>query len=91
MDKDLIKAISEVVGFDVTDREECADNSDCNMGRMYDTKEEAISVCNKMNTLGKHFGWEKYKVYLYTYYPTNYYVCLTVSEYDKENIFYKPL
>ena len=92
MNKDFVNALNDVLGFDVSNQKECIDNSCCGVGTLFDTKEEATECYLKANALGDFFGWEKYKVYLYTYRPENKYVCMTDSEYEESNkAFYKPL
>lgn len=89
MNKDfVVNALSDVLGFDVTNQEECIDNSCCGIGTLFDTKEEATKSCLKANALGDFFGWEKYKVYET---KRGDYVCMTETEYKENKDFYRPL
>lgn len=92
MDKTFANALSDVLGFDVTNQEECIENSSCGVGTLFDTKEKATECCLKVNALGDFFGWEKYKVYEYNGSKT-YYTCMTETEYKeyRSTAHYKPL
>lgn len=92
MDKTFANALSDVLGFDVTNQEECIENSTCGVGTLFDTKEKATACALKVNALGDFFGWEKYKVYEYIGRKSYiYYVCITETEYKDYSNVYRPL
>ena len=98
MNKDFVNALNDVLGFDVSDMEQCLDNG-IGFRDYYETKEEAAKKCIEVNTLGNFFGWEKVRVYEWRYgkkldMATMGYVCMTESEAEKmqnEEEEYKPL
>lgn len=94
MNKDFVNALNDVLGFDVSDMEQCLDNGIC-FGCTYKTKEEATKKCIEANTLGDFFGWEKLRVYewLYNNKIIMGYVCMTESDVEKmqNKEEYKPL
>lgn len=93
-DKNLINALNDVLGFDVSDLEQCLDNG-IGFGCTYKTIEEATKKCIEANTLGDFFGWEKLRVYEWFYKNKTSmgYVCMVESDIEKmqNNKEYRPI